>query len=82
MKKIKGQFYNQHIISVDQFDTEDIDIIFQVAEQYKRGIESGMVYEDLKGKLLTALFYEPSNLSEWMTNVSSPFPNPSAQARY
>src|SRR3989338_4288649 len=58
---IKGEFYNKSIISIDQFDKEDILTVFKQTSDFKHGIEKGIVYEDLKGKLLTALFYEPSS---------------------
>lgn len=61
MKKINGKFYNQSIISVDQFTRRDIEILFDFVAHYKRGIEHGSVYSELAGKILTALFYEPSS---------------------
>ncbi|MBI4137260.1 aspartate carbamoyltransferase [Candidatus Roizmanbacteria bacterium] len=61
MKKIQGSFYNKSIISVDQFELSDIELVFKTAAAYKKGIETGTVYRDLEGKLLTALFYEPSS---------------------
>lgn len=61
MKKINGNFYRKSIISIDQFEKEDIAIVFKTATQIKKGLEKGNVFTDLKGKLLTALFYEPSS---------------------
>ena len=61
MKKINGNFYQKSIISIDQFDANDIKKVFDLADSYKKGIEKGTVFRDLEGKLLTALFYEPSS---------------------
>ena len=61
MKKINGKFFNQDIISVEQFSKGDIETVFQLANFYKKGVEQGSVFNDLKGKILTALFYEPSS---------------------
>ncbi|MBI2029070.1 aspartate carbamoyltransferase [Candidatus Gottesmanbacteria bacterium] len=61
MKKINGDFFNKSIVSVDQFSKADIEILFELAAEYKKGISNGMVFNDLNGKILTALFYEPSS---------------------
>lgn len=61
MKQINGHFYGQNIISVEQFSKDDIETVFQLTTQYKKGIEEGSVYADLSGKILAALFYEPSS---------------------
>lgn len=58
---IKGDFFNKCIVSIDQFDKDDILILFKLASDYKFSFEKGEVFEDLKGKLLTVLFYEPSS---------------------
>lgn len=60
MKKIK-KFFRQSIISVDQFDKNNLLVVFDKALYYKRGVEKGTVYRDLAGKIVTALFYEPSS---------------------
>lgn len=61
MKKLNGNFYRQSIVSIDQFSLKDIKILFSLALSYKTGIEKGLVYKNLRGKILTALFYEPSS---------------------
>src|SRR3990167_1522390 len=61
MRQVNGNFYHKSIISVDQFSKKDIDVIFKRAASYKKGLEKGTVFHDLEGKLLTALFYEPSS---------------------
>ncbi len=61
MKKFKGRFYKQNILSTEQFDKADINTIFKLAADYRKRVEDGEAITDLKGKLLTALFYEPSS---------------------
>lgn len=61
MQKINGNFFAQSILSIDQFTASDIDIVFDLATYYKKGIEKGCVFNELSGKILTALFYEPSS---------------------
>lgn len=61
MNKINGNFYHQNIISVSQFSKKDIEILFDLAAFYQKGIEKGSIYHELSGKILTALFYEPSS---------------------
>lgn len=61
MQKINGNFFGQSIISVDQFTKGDIEVVFDFAAHYKRGVAHGSVYNELAGKILTALFYEPSS---------------------
>ena len=58
---IKGNFFQKCIVSIDQFEKEDILTLFKQASDYKNRHEKGEVFEDLKGKLLTVLFYEPSS---------------------
>src|SRR3989344_856677 len=61
MKKFNGHFYKQHILSTEQFDKKDIDTVFNLASEYKKRVEKGEAITDLQGKILTALFYEPSS---------------------
>lgn len=61
MKKFNGHFYKQNILSTEQFDTKDIATVFSLASEYKKRVEAGEAITDLKGKILTALFYEPSS---------------------
>ena len=61
MKKFNGHFYKQHILSTEQFDKKDIDTVFNLASEYKKRVEKGETITDLQGKILTALFYEPSS---------------------
>jgi aspartate carbamoyltransferase catalytic subunit len=55
-----GKFPLQHILEAQQFDTELLNSIFQVAremEEVERNSEGSQV---LKGYLMATLFYEPS----------------------
>lgn len=61
IKKINGKFYQSDILSVEQFTIDDIARVFDVAAFYKKGTENGVVFSDLSGMILTALFYEPSS---------------------
>lgn len=61
MKQIKGNFYQKDIVSVEQFTREDIEMLFDKARFYKKAIEEGAVFDDLKGKIAVCLFYEPSS---------------------
>jgi len=61
MQQINGNFYKKSIISIDQFDVHDIEIAFSLADSYRKDLGKGTVFHDLEGKILTALFYEPSS---------------------
>jgi aspartate carbamoyltransferase len=60
-------FYGQDILSVSQFDADDLDYIFGVAEEMRSMVEHIGTFDLLKGKILANLFYEPS------TRTSSSF---------
>jgi len=49
-----------HTLSVKQFSRQDLHSLFAVAQTMKQAIERGEVLEDLKGKVMCTLFYEPS----------------------
>jgi aspartate carbamoyltransferase len=53
-------FKGKHILHGDQFSKEDLNMIMQVAHEFEKGIESGQTYDIMKGKVLAALFFEPS----------------------
>ncbi len=61
MKKINSRFFQQDILSTEQFSKTDIDTVFKLAANYRKRVEAGEAITDLKGKILTALFYEPSS---------------------
>ena len=60
-------FYGKDILSVKQFDTNDLDYIFGVATEMREMVERVGSFDLLKGKILANLFYEPS------TRTSSSF---------
>lgn len=66
-EKRDGPLFNQHILSVKQFNHSDLDAIFGVADEMRMMVERVGSFDLLKGKVLTVLFYEPS------TRTSSSF---------
>jgi aspartate carbamoyltransferase len=66
-EKRDPRFYGQDILSVSQFDRDDLEDIFSVAHEMYGMVERIGTFDLLKGKVLTNLFYEPS------TRTSSSF---------
>ena len=66
-EKRDTRFYGMHIVSVEQFDRQDLDTIFEVAREMRSMVERVGSFDLLKGKVLANLFYEPS------TRTSSSF---------
>src|SRR5690554_5861471 len=60
-------FYGQDILSVSQFDKENLAYIFRVADEMRVLVERFGSADLLQGKILANLFYEPS------TRTSSSF---------
>ncbi len=60
-------FYGQDILSVSQFDRDNLDYIFGVAHEMRVLVERFGSADLLQGKILANLFYEPS------TRTSSSF---------
>ncbi|MCD6290988.1 MAG: aspartate carbamoyltransferase, partial [Anaerolineae bacterium] len=60
-------FYGRDIISVRQFNQENLQYIFHVAEEMRSMVERFGSADLLQGKVLANLFYEPS------TRTSSSF---------
>jgi aspartate carbamoyltransferase len=60
-------WYGKDIISVRQFQREDLEYIFGVAHEMRGMVERVGTFDLLKGKILANLFYEPS------TRTSSSF---------
>lgn len=56
-----NSFYLQDIVSVDQFTKAHIDYIFTIAKRMQKLVETRGCSDALKGKIMTALFYEPSS---------------------
>jgi aspartate carbamoyltransferase len=63
----EAPFYGKDIISVSQFNREDLEYIFGVAKEMRAMVERVGTFDLLKGKILANLFYEPS------TRTSSSF---------
>jgi aspartate carbamoyltransferase len=66
-EKRDPRFFGQDILSVSQFDRQDLETIFAVAHEMYGIVERIGSFDLLKGKILTNLFYEPS------TRTSSSF---------
>src|SRR5574341_1689485 len=60
-------WYGKDIVSVKQFNREDLEYIFAVAHEMRSMVERVGTFDLLKGKILANLFYEPS------TRTSSSF---------
>ncbi len=60
-------FYGKDILSVKQFNRNDLDYIFGVAHEMREMVSRVGSFDLLKGKILANLFYEPS------TRTSSSF---------
>jgi aspartate carbamoyltransferase len=63
----EAPFYGRDILSVSQFDRNDLEYIFGVAKEMRAMVERVGTFDLLKGKILANLFYEPS------TRTSSSF---------
>lgn len=60
-------WYGKDILSVKQFDRDDIEYVFGVAHEMEGMVRRVGTFDLLKGKILASLFYEPS------TRTSSSF---------
>jgi aspartate carbamoyltransferase len=60
-------WYGKDIVTVKQFNREDLEYIFAVAHEMRTMVERVGTFDLLKGKILANLFYEPS------TRTSSSF---------
>ncbi len=56
-----NHFYLQDVITADQFTKDHLQLILQVSKKMKKLVETKGSNDLLKGKLMTALFYEPSS---------------------
>jgi len=55
-----GDFRGKHILHGNQFSKEDLDKIMKVAGEFEKGLTKGQTYDLMRGKVLAALFFEPS----------------------
>ena len=64
--KIDGDFKGKHIISVDQFDRRDLEILFNAAKSIRtrlRQNDRGLI-EICSGKVMASLFFEASTRTD------------------
>jgi aspartate carbamoyltransferase catalytic subunit len=65
--KQDAPFYGKDILSVRQFDRDNLEYVFGVAREMQEMVRRVGSFDLLKGKILASLFYEPS------TRTSSSF---------
>ncbi|WVQ82025.1 carbamoyl-phosphate synthase, large subunit [Cryptococcus sp. DSM 104549] len=53
-------FSRRHILSVKQFDREDLHALFNLASEMRTQVERSGSVDTLRGRVLCTLFYEPS----------------------
>ncbi|WRT68279.1 carbamoyl-phosphate synthase, large subunit [Kwoniella shivajii] len=53
-------FTRRHILSVKQFDREDLHVLFNLASEMRSQVERTGSVDTLRGRVLCTLFYEPS----------------------
>ncbi len=58
---VKNPFFGQDILSSEQFTKENLKIVVDVAREMKSLVKKEGATDILKGKVMTALFYEPSS---------------------
>lgn len=61
LTKINGNFKGKDILSLDQFTTTDLEILFKHTHHMKEIAFNAKPSEVLKGNIVTLLFYEPSS---------------------
>lgn len=64
--KIAGDFQGKHIISVDQFDREDLEMLFNATTSIRRRVrqnDRGLI-EVCAGKVMASLFFEASTRTD------------------
>jgi len=57
----QNALYLSDILSVDQFSKADVDLVFATAKKMEHVVKTKGAVDILKGKIVTALFYEPSS---------------------
>ena len=60
MTSLKNKFAGKDILSLDQFDLESLQTLFKTAETIATKVKKGHIFNQLKGKVITLLFFEPS----------------------
>ncbi|KAL8731202.1 MAG: hypothetical protein Q9166_003609 [cf. Caloplaca sp. 2 TL-2023] len=56
----KSPFKHQCILSVNQFNRQDLHLLFTVAAEMRLGVQRQGVLDILRGRVLCMIFYEPS----------------------
>ena len=51
---------SKDVLRADQFSVDEIHLILHTAERYEGALDAGKPLDDLRGKLLATLFFEPS----------------------
>lgn len=59
--KINGNYKDKDILSLDQFNPSDLNILFKLTKSMKTIAANAKPSELLKGNIVTLLFYEPSS---------------------
>ena len=54
------EFVGNHILSVDQFDRQDVERIFEVADQMEPYALRRRITRVLEGAIMSNMFFEPS----------------------
>ncbi len=58
---MSNKFYQSDVLSINDFDKDDVSILFQKAAEMQKLVEKYGGDDRLRGKIMTALFYEPSS---------------------
>jgi aspartate carbamoyltransferase len=61
LSSINGNFKNQHILSLDQFTTQDIETILKTTKKMKDIAAKAIPTKLLEGNTVALIFYEPSS---------------------
>ena len=56
----RSPFKQKHVLSVNQFNRQDLHLLFTVAQEMRLGVQRQGVLDILPGRLLCTMFYEPS----------------------
>jgi aspartate carbamoyltransferase len=64
--RIHGNFVNKHILTVEQFEREDLDHLFDVTNRLRRAVVAGdrTVATQAAGRIMASLFFESSTRTD------------------
>lgn len=54
------QLTSKDVLRADQFTKDEITLVMETARRYEQALSEGEILEDLRGQVLSTLFYEPS----------------------